>query len=181
MTHHTVGIDISKARLDAYAAPLAKAASFANDTAGFRKLIVWMGPEVGRVAYEPTGPWHRDFEEALLKAGLPLYAINPYQVRCFARSLGARAKTDAVDARTLAVMAAAVDDLRPHPGQIPKPARPHRTAAGARRADRGPDGYPQPGQELAPSSGQGDPRQSAGRDRTPSEGCRRRDPEAAPK
>ena len=117
MTHHTVGIDISKTWLDTYAAPQAKAARFANDAAGFRKLIAWMGTEVDRVAYEPTGPWHRDFEEALFKAEIPLYAINPYQVRCFARSLGPRAKTDAIDARTLAVMAAAFDDLRPTRGK----------------------------------------------------------------
>ena len=113
MTHHTVGIDISKARLDAYAAPEGRAARFSNDAAGFRKLIAWIGPEAVRVAYEPTGPFHRDFEDVLLKAGLPLYAINPYQVRCFARSQGRRAKTDAVDARTLATMAGAIDDLRP--------------------------------------------------------------------
>ena len=113
MTHHTIGIDISKAHLDAYAAPAGRTARFSNDAAGLRKLIAWIGPEAGRIAYEPSGPWHRDFEEALLKAGLPLYAINPYQVRCFARSQGRRAKTDAVDARTLATMADAIGDLRP--------------------------------------------------------------------
>ncbi len=100
MTNHTIGIDISKAHLDAYAAPEGRAARFWNDAAGFQKLIGWIGPEAERIAYEPSGPWHRDFEEALLKAGLPLYAINPYQVRCFARSQRRRAKTDAVDART---------------------------------------------------------------------------------
>ncbi len=113
MTGHTAGIDISKAHLDAHAAPEGTAARFSNDATGFRKLIAWIGPETDRVAYEPTGPWHRDFEEALLGAGVPLYAINPYQVRWFARSRGRRAKTDAVVARTLAQMAAAVDDLRP--------------------------------------------------------------------
>ena len=113
MTEHTVGIDLSKAWLDAYAAPEGRAARFSNDAAGFRKLIAWIGPEAARIAYEPTGPWHRDFEEVLLRAGLPLYAINPYQVRCFARSQGRRAKTNAIDARTLARMAAVIDDLRP--------------------------------------------------------------------
>ena len=113
MTHHTIGIDISKAHLDAYAAPAGSTARFSNDAAGLRKLIAWIGPEAGRIAYEPSGPWHRDLEDALLKAGLPLYAINPYQVRCFARSRGCRAKTDAVDARTLAIMADAIGELRP--------------------------------------------------------------------
>ena len=109
----TVGIDISKDWLDAFAAPEGRASRFSNDLAGFRKLIAWIGAEVDRIAYEPSGPFHRDLEETLLKAGLPLYAINPFQVRSFARSLGRRAKTDAVDARMLATMAAAVEDLRP--------------------------------------------------------------------
>ena len=109
----TIGIDISKDWLDAFASPEGRASRFSNDAAGFRKLIAWIGSEVDRIAYEPTGPFHRDFEDTLLKAGLPLYAINPFQVRSFARSLGRRAKTDAVDARILATMAAAVEDLRP--------------------------------------------------------------------
>ena len=113
MTHNTIGIDISKAHLDAHAAPMGRTARFPNDAAGFRKLIAWIGPNAGRIAYEPTGPWHHDFEDTLLKAGLPLFAVNPYQVRCFARSRGRRAKTDAVDARTLATMADAIADLRP--------------------------------------------------------------------
>jgi len=113
MTHPTVGIDISKDHLDAYAAPSGVTARFANDAAGFRQLIAWIAPDAARIAYEPTGAFHRDFEDALLQAGLPLYAINPYQVRCFARSRGSRAKTDAVDARTLAIMADAIADLRP--------------------------------------------------------------------
>ncbi len=109
----TIGIDISKDWLDVFAAPEGRASRFSNDPTGFRKLIAWIGSEVDRIAYEPTGPFHRNFEDALLKAGLPLYAINPYQVRSFARSLGRRAKTDAVDARVLATMVAAIEDLRP--------------------------------------------------------------------
>ena len=101
----TIGIDISKDWLDVFAAPEGRASRLSNDAAGFRKLIAWIGPEVDRIAYEPTGPFHRDLEDTLLKAGLPLYAINPFQVRSFARSLGRRAKTDAVDARMLATMA----------------------------------------------------------------------------
>ena len=33
MTEHTVGVDLSKAWLDAYAAPEARAARFSNDAA----------------------------------------------------------------------------------------------------------------------------------------------------
>ena len=109
MTKHTVGIDISKVWLDAFAAPEGRASRFSNDPTGFRKLIAWIGSGIDQIAYEPTGPFHRDFEDTLLKAGLPLYPINPFQVRSFARSLGGRAKTDAVDARMLATMAAAIE------------------------------------------------------------------------
>ncbi len=109
----TVGIDISKDWLDAFAAPEGRVSRFPNDSAGFRKLIVWIGSGIDRIAYEPTGAFHRDFEDTLLKAGLPLYAINPFQVRSFARSIGRRAKTDAVDARMLSIMASAIEDLRP--------------------------------------------------------------------
>ena len=109
----TIGIDISKDRIDAFAAPEGRASRFSNDRAGFHKLIGWIGAGVDRIAYEPSGPFHRDLEDTLLKAGFPLYAINPFQVRSFARSLGQRAKTDAVDARMLAIMASAIEDLRP--------------------------------------------------------------------
>ena len=74
----TVGIDISKDWLDAFAAPERRTSRFSNDGTCFRKLIAWMGSGVDRIAYEPTGPFHRDFEDILLKAGLDLYAINPF-------------------------------------------------------------------------------------------------------
>lgn len=113
LTKHTVGIDISKDHLDACWLPREEARRFANNRAGFQALVRWIDPQVERIAYEPTGAWHRDFEEALADAGLPLYPINPYQLRCFARSMGRRAKTDPIDARVAAQMAQAVENLRP--------------------------------------------------------------------
>ncbi len=92
--------------------PAGKAALFPNDAAGFKVLIAWIELPVRCVTYEPTGRWHRAFEEALLEAGLPLVRVNPLQARRFAQAIGQRAKTDAVDARVLAQMGAALD-LRP--------------------------------------------------------------------
>ena len=54
MTRHTVGIDISKARLDAHVAPEGRTACLSNDPAEFRKLIAWMGPENSDAS--PTNP-----------------------------------------------------------------------------------------------------------------------------
>lgn len=111
-TRNCVGVDISKAHLDAYEAASGKAARFSNDAAGFEGLLAWIGPPVRAVVYEPTGQFHRAFEEALLKAEIPMVRVNPLQARRFAEAIGQRAKTDAVDARMLAQMGAAVD-LRP--------------------------------------------------------------------
>ena len=93
-------------------APAGKAARFTNDSAGFNALIAWIDQPVRSVVCEPTGPWHRAFEEVLLKAGLPLPRANPLQARRFAQAVGQRAKTDAVDARVLAQMGTALH-LRP--------------------------------------------------------------------
>ena len=109
---HTVGIDISKAHLEAHRLVDGQSARFANDRGGFQALIDWIGTPVECVAYEATGPYHRDFEEALSQAKLPLAKVNPWQARRFAEATGSRAKTDTVDARMLARMAASLDPRR---------------------------------------------------------------------
>ena len=111
MKQHTVGIDISKAHLDAHRLADGHSAQFDNDPAGFRALIDWIGTPVECVVYEATGPYHRDLEEALSKAKLPLAKVNPWQAG-LRRATGSRAKTDAVDARKLAQLAASLDPRR---------------------------------------------------------------------
>lgn len=105
----SIGIDISKAHLDVHRIKTGQQARFGNDGPGFCALGRWIGseqPEV--VVYEPTGPYHAALERAF--AGkLPLAKINPLQARRFAQAHGTRAKTDAVDARILALMGAAFD------------------------------------------------------------------------
>jgi len=105
MSKRSIGVDISRNHLDAHCLPEGSTRRFTNDPPGFQALIDWIGSDLGCIAYEPTGPWHRDFEEALQDAGLPLRRMNPYRVRCFARALGKSAKTDAIDAEVLARMA----------------------------------------------------------------------------
>ena len=58
--------------------------------------------------YEATGPYHADLERCFGGA-LPLVKVNPLQARRFAQSKGSRVKTDAVDARMLAQMGAALN------------------------------------------------------------------------
>lgn len=107
MTHHSVvGIDISKARLDAHRLPAGETLQFPNSPSGLQKLRRWLraAAPVELVVYEPTGHWHRALEEMLLTDGLAAAPVNPLQARRFAQALGQRAKTDRVDARMLAGM-----------------------------------------------------------------------------
>lgn len=105
----SIGIDISKAHLDVCRLGSDVSARFDNDPAGFRALTRWIGSaQPDLVVYEATGPYHGRFERAF--AGrLSLVKVNPLQARRFAQARGTRAKTDAVDARLLAMMGPALD------------------------------------------------------------------------
>ena len=107
-TPNTIGVDISKAHLDAHRLATGEARRFANDAAGIKALAAWAGPDAERVVYESTGPRHRALEEALA-ATLPLSRVNATRARRFAQAMGQAAKTDAVDAGMLARMGAALD------------------------------------------------------------------------
>jgi transposase len=111
----TLGIDISKATLDAYLHPAAVARQFANTPAGIAALLAWLQPHApSRVVFEPTGAYHRRLERKLGAAGLPMIKVNPLHARRFAEAIGRRAKTDAVDAAMLARFGA-LDALQPRP------------------------------------------------------------------
>ena len=108
MTEHTIGVDISKSHLDVFDAARDASMRFKNSAIGFRALEKWLGKaQIARVVYEPTGPYHRNFEERFCEK-FPLVKVTPLQARRFAESCGTRAKTDALDAKGLARMGVAL-------------------------------------------------------------------------
>ena len=108
MTEHTIGIDISKSHLDAFDLEGNEARQFENSAQGVRALQKWLATlDATRIVYEATGPYHRRLETAL-SGRFPLVKVNPLQARRFAQAVGTHAKTDAVDARCLARMGAAL-------------------------------------------------------------------------
>ena len=109
MTHHTIGIDISKEHLDAYRTANGTSRRFANSKAGHKALISWIGSPDQRIIYEPTGPYHRALEQALAGSGYALVKVNPRQARRFAEATGRVAKTDRLDAAMLARMGAVLE------------------------------------------------------------------------
>jgi transposase len=109
MTKGTIGIDISKDTLDAYRLSTREAACFPSSSTGLRALRRWIGTEMpDLVVFEATGAYHAVLERRFAGV-LPLVKVNPLQARRFAQACGTRVKTDAVDARILAMMGASLD------------------------------------------------------------------------
>ena len=101
-----VGIDVSKARLDVCLLPAGQTLSVDNTDDGVAQLVATLKQHpVALVLLEATGRYERRVASELLEAGFKVAVVNPRQARDFARALGKLAKTDRIDARTLAEFA----------------------------------------------------------------------------
>lgn len=103
MTDKTVGIDVSKAKLDVAILPGGEELTTTNDEVGCRALATRLKDvQPTRIVLEATGG-HENLIAGILSAeGLPVVVVNARQVRDFAKATGKLAKTDRVDARILA-------------------------------------------------------------------------------
>ena len=98
-----VGIDVSKDRLDVAVSPGDELWHDINDQAGIDRIVETLQClQPKSVVLEPTGGLEYPLVERLWAAELPMVAVNPRQVRDFARALGRLAKTDKIDAVVLA-------------------------------------------------------------------------------
>jgi len=102
-----VGIDVSKARLDVcIMSETPTLFSVDNAATGVAELVSRLRPlAVTRIVIESTGRYSRLVAAELCAANLPVCVVNPRQARDFAKSLGRLAKTDTIDARSLAEFA----------------------------------------------------------------------------
>lgn len=99
----TAGVDVSKAELVTCVLPGKHRRSFLNTPAGSARLCDWLREhQVSRVAFEPTGGYERTLHQALARAALPAWQVNPRQARSYGMSLGQLDKTDPQDAEVLA-------------------------------------------------------------------------------
>lgn len=114
----TIGIDVSKDRLDAFRLSDGQRIQVTNDRAGHRTLLEWIGRgDPPLVVFEATGAYHRQLEAALGAGRVPFVKVNPRPARRFAEASGRLAKTDRVaqnarfqrDAAMLARMGAVLD------------------------------------------------------------------------
>lgn len=99
-----VGIDVSKERLDVALGVERELLQVGNDASGFTVLVEKLralSPEL--IVLEASGGYETALVGELVDAELPVVVVNPRQVRDFARATGQLAKTDALDARMLAL------------------------------------------------------------------------------
>jgi transposase len=105
MVEKFVGIDVSKAALDACIRPTGEALHVAY----VEQLVAQMkqiGPTL--IVLEATGGLEIRIATELASTGFPVAVINPRQARDFAKATGQLAKTDQVDAAMLAEFAKAI-------------------------------------------------------------------------
>ena len=118
MEHHSttpsfVGIDVSKGRLDVHVRPSAQSVAAQRDGAGLEQLVGelrQLAPAL--LVLEAPGGFEITVAAALAGARLPTAVVNPRQIRECARATGQLAKTDALDARVIALFA---ERIRPEP------------------------------------------------------------------
>jgi len=106
-----VGVDVSQSRLDvAFVGPEPRAPQQIPQQgpalAAFVAELDRLAPAA--IVVESTGGYERPLVDALAAAEAPVVVVNPKRTRDFAKSLGRLAKTDRIDAETLALYAARV-------------------------------------------------------------------------
>lgn len=128
-----IGCDVSKAHLDFYDSRDGRLCRIANTDTAVTDWLQTAAPcDQTLVVFEATGLHDRCLRNAAHHHGVACVRVNPSQARDFARALGRRAKTDALDAKALAAMGQA---LRLQPEEAPDPTR-QRLALLAKRRDQ---------------------------------------------
>jgi transposase len=99
----TIGIDISKEFFDIYVYESGKTMRFDNNSRGIKKFIKYITPlNPTLVAMEYTGGLERQLFFALQDYNIPCCCIKPINIKNFAKTIDAKAKTDLISAKLIA-------------------------------------------------------------------------------
>ena len=126
-----IGIDVAKAELVIYADREKELFSIPNHAADLRRIgkrLLKLEPRV--IVFEASGGYEGLAVRVFSELGLPVAIIYPKRLREFVRGLGIMAKTDGIDARTIAYYGR-VANIQPIP--LPTPELQHLQALNTRR------------------------------------------------
>lgn len=112
-----IGIDIAKDTIDIHVLPSGESWTIGTTQTELTKTVDRLSAlKPTNIVMEATGGYESRLAALLATSGLPVAVINPRQVRDFARSMGTLAKTDAIDARVIALFAERIQpECRPIP------------------------------------------------------------------
>lgn len=110
-----IGIDVAKYTLEWSLGAEGKIRHTRNEPrpiSALARRLMALDPE--RIVVESTGGYERRLVAKLAEVGLPVVVVNPRRVRSFGQGMGILAKTDAIDARLLALFGEKVEPpIRP--------------------------------------------------------------------
>jgi transposase len=104
-----LGIDVSKHWLDIGFGSQGPVRRIANTAEAVEAWAGGLDEAPGLIVFEATGRYDRRLRLVLERHGLRFARVPPGRARDFARAVGLRAKTDAIDARMLAAMGERLD------------------------------------------------------------------------
>jgi len=112
-----IGIDVAKDKLDIYILPQGKHQVIPNQKKAINKFIrkIKQEGEVERVVMEHTGGYEQLAHQLFTQTGCPVHVAHPKRVHAFAQQKGYFAKTDHIDAHTLAVFG---EQEKPEPSPL---------------------------------------------------------------
>jgi len=126
-----IGIDVSKKQLDVAVLPDVKHKVYANNEEGIGQLTTFLKSlSLSLIVLEATGGFEMPCVGILAAEGLPVVVVNPRQIRDFAKATGRLAKTDTIDAQTIARFG---ETVRPEIRELKSPEMQELAALNTRR------------------------------------------------
>jgi len=107
-----IGIDVAKLKFDVHCLHARLDRQMDNSTEGIHQCVLLcreQKPEL--IVMEATGGYELALASTLQAEGFAVAVVNPRRIRDFARAMGQIAKTDKIDARTIARFAATLEPM----------------------------------------------------------------------
>src|SRR5581483_6665500 len=106
ITNEFIGVDVSKKFLDVHILPLDKGFRIPNTKLGIEKFIKRINNlKISQIVCEASGGYEFLMDFMLTNAKHEVWTVEPKRIRAFIYSEGQRAKTDAIDAKMIALFA----------------------------------------------------------------------------
>lgn len=104
-----VGVDVSKAHLDIFIHPAGKKMRVQNNILGIRKLQRLLPKDnVEQMTCEASGGYENTFVHTCRQSGYNVWIVEPKRIKGFAKAIGQKAKSDAIDAEMIAIFSATI-------------------------------------------------------------------------